>query len=96
MQESGNKGLAQLQQGLASRQAMGAEMLMPMLLTLLAEVFGKRGQSEAGLTVLDEALTLVENNAERYFEADIHRLKGELLQNADGEINTESVFSARP
>jgi predicted ATPase len=37
------------------------------------------GQPEEGLEVLAEALALVENTGERYMEADLHRLRGELL-----------------
>lgn len=47
-------------------------------LALLAEVYGKVGQTEEGLTALAEALTLVEKTGERFYEAELHRLKGEL------------------
>jgi predicted ATPase len=46
---------------------------------MLAEVHSLMGQPEAGLTVLSEALALVETTGERYYEAELHRLKGELL-----------------
>jgi predicted ATPase len=80
MQGSVEEGFAQLQEGLASYRATGAEVFMTYLLALLAEVYGKRGQAEEGLTALDEALAFVENNSERHFESEIHRLKGELRQ----------------
>ena len=37
------------------------------------------GQPEAGLTVLAEALTLVDTTGERWYEPELYRLKGELL-----------------
>jgi len=37
------------------------------------------GQSEEGLTVLPEALALVDKTDERWYEAELHRLKEELL-----------------
>jgi hypothetical protein len=40
---------------------------------------GKRGQAEEGLTALAEALDLVNTTGERFYEAELHRLKGELL-----------------
>ena len=46
---------------------------------LLAEAYGEVGQTEAGLTVLAEALAVVDNTGERYWEAELYRLKGELL-----------------
>jgi predicted ATPase len=46
---------------------------------MLAEVHRSLGQPEAGLTALSEALALIEKTGERYYEAELHRLKGELL-----------------
>jgi predicted ATPase len=46
---------------------------------LLAEAYGQVGQPEAGLTCLATALTLVEMTEERWWEAEVYRLKGELL-----------------
>ena len=46
---------------------------------LLAEAYGKLGQVEEGLCVLAEALALVDKHEERWWEAELHRLKGELL-----------------
>jgi predicted ATPase len=54
-------------------------MWVPYMLALLAERHGQSGAPEAGLTVLEEALTLVDKNDERWCEAELHRLKGELL-----------------
>ena len=48
-------------------------------LALLAEAFGKTGQREEGLKVLAEALDVVDQKGERVYEAELHRLKGELL-----------------
>ena len=50
------------------------------LLALLAEASGLLGQPEGGLAALDEALTLVEKTGERYYEAELHRQRGELLR----------------
>jgi class 3 adenylate cyclase/tetratricopeptide (TPR) repeat protein len=44
--------------------------------------YGRAGQTETGLTVLAEALALVDHTGERYWEAEIYRLKGELLLQA--------------
>jgi predicted ATPase len=46
---------------------------------LLAEACRQAGQPEAGLQVLAEALTLVAETEERWWEAELHRLKGALL-----------------
>jgi predicted ATPase len=73
---------------------MGVEVLRPYLLTLLAGVCGSSGQIEAGLGVLEEALVTAENHTERFNEADLHRLKGELLLQQCGEAGFASAPSA--
>jgi TOMM system kinase/cyclase fusion protein len=73
------EGIAQIHQGLAAWQAAGQELTRPHILALLAEAYGKAQQSEEGLRILVEALVLVDTNGERFWEAELHRLKGELL-----------------
>ena len=65
-----------MRQGLAACQATGAEILRPYFLALLAEAYGKVGQAEEGLTALAEALALVDKSGERFYEAELYRLKG--------------------
>ncbi len=72
------EGIVQLQQGLAAFRAMGAEWGRPYYLALLAETYGKEGQAEEGLAVLPEALDVVGKSGERFYEAELYRLKGEL------------------
>jgi TOMM system kinase/cyclase fusion protein len=75
----GAEGIAQMQQGLAAYQATGADVFRPSFLALLGEAYGKEGQAEAGLCVLIKALAVVNNTDERWWEAELYRLKGELL-----------------
>jgi predicted ATPase len=77
--EQGQEGIAQIRHGLNAWRATGAELQRPYFLALLAEAYGKVGQSEEGLSVLAEALAAVEKTGERYWEAELYRLKGELL-----------------
>jgi len=77
-QGQGEEGIAQMRQGLAAWQAMEAEFARPYFLALLAETSGKVGQAEAGLAVLAEALATVDKTGERWCEAELYRLKGEL------------------
>jgi predicted ATPase len=94
MQGQGAEGLTQLRQGLDAYRATGAEFQRPHFLSMLAEVHSIMGQPAAGLTALSEALTLVEKTGERYYEAELHRLKGELLlQHAAPEVShAEACF----
>jgi predicted ATPase len=72
-----------MRQGLADMQAVGTEVVQAYLLGLLAAAYGKIHQPEAGLAVLAEALTKVNSHGERWPEAELHRLRGELLWQAD-------------
>jgi predicted ATPase len=78
-QGQGEAGIAQMRQGLAAWQALGAELFRPYYLALLAEAYGKEGQSEEGLRVVTEALALVDQSGERRGEAELYRLKGTLM-----------------
>jgi predicted ATPase len=81
----GAEGLAQIHQGLAAHRGTGAEMHRPHFFSLLAEAYGEIGQPEEGLTVLVEALEMVDNSGERNWEAELHRRKGELLLLQQGQ-----------
>ena len=57
-------------------------------------VYGRARQPEAGLRAATEALALVEYHDERYYEAELHRLKGALLltQSSDHAAEAEACF----
>jgi predicted ATPase len=71
-------GIVQMCQGMSALRDMGVESTRPYHLALLAEVYGKAGQAAEGFVALAEALSLVENSGERFYEAELHRLKGTL------------------
>ena len=77
-QGQGEEGIAQMHQGMASFRATGAEAITSQWLALLAEAYGKGGQTEEGLNMLAEALAVVDRTGEHYYEAELYRLKGEL------------------
>jgi predicted ATPase len=59
---------------------------------LLAAVYGKGGQVEEGLSVLAEALAAVDRTGERMYEAELYRLKGELLLTQEGPKGKTEEF----
>jgi predicted ATPase len=79
VQGQGEVGLAQMHQGLAAWRAMGIEAGLPYWLAMLAEAYGGTGQVETGKHALAEALALVDTTEERWWEAELHRLTGELI-----------------
>jgi class 3 adenylate cyclase/predicted ATPase len=78
-QQQREDGITYIHQGLHAYQATGAAVGRPQYLALLAETQRQVGQAAAGLAVLTEALTVVEQTGERSYEAEIHRLTGQLL-----------------
>jgi len=90
MQGQGEAGLAQVRQGIAAWRATGAALHVPYLCTVLAEVYDHLGHTEDGLQALAEAHTLVEQHEERYWEAEICRLRGVLLLRQTGTPQSEA------
>jgi predicted ATPase len=81
-------GIGQMRQGLAALQATGGEERRPLFLALLAEAYGGIGQIEEGLHTLAEALAAVEHTGGRFYYAELHQLKGELLRARAAEPDT--------
>ena len=73
------EGIAQMRHGLAAHVATGAELARPYWLCLIAEACLESGAAREGLALLDEAEAAVQQTDERYWEAEIHRLRGQLL-----------------
>jgi predicted ATPase len=68
----------QLREGLAAVRATEAELWVPLLLGAVAQGSVQGGQAQDGLRVIAEALAMVEKNDERWSEAELYRLKGQL------------------
>jgi predicted ATPase len=73
------EGAAQIRQGIDAYRATGAELGVSWFLGLLAGAYGEAGQTEEGLALLAEALDFVSQTGERFYEAELYRLRGELL-----------------
>jgi len=75
------EGMAQMRQGWAAYRPTEARMQQrgPHFLALLAEACLKAQHVDEGLCALTEALTVVDDTGGRYYEAELYRLKGELL-----------------
>jgi class 3 adenylate cyclase/predicted ATPase len=85
VQGKGAEGISLIHQGLAAYRATGAELDRPYFLGLLADAYRKEGQPEEGLTVLVEALAKGETSGGPSWDAELHRLKGELLLMQGGQ-----------
>jgi predicted ATPase len=74
-----DEGLAEMLHGAAIVGATGSAFSKPNFLAVLAETQARAGQLENGLTTLAEAFIVLEKTGERWYEAELYRLKGELL-----------------
>jgi predicted ATPase len=83
------KGVPQIKSGIAKWRAIGAQISVPYFLSLLAEGYAKSGQPKKGLQILTEAVALTNNTEERWWEAELYRLKGILtLEARDWRLET--------
>src|SRR6185369_10723744 len=73
------EGIRRLRQGLLDWQATGSGTYQTYYLGLLAEVLGGQGEVAEGLRIVEESLALARQTGEGLFEAELHRLHGELL-----------------
>ena len=84
------KEISQVCQGIIASRATGAMLLVPYLCTVLADVCDYLGHIEDGLQALAEAYSLVEQHEERWWEAEVCRLRGVLLLRQPGTPQAEA------
>jgi predicted ATPase/class 3 adenylate cyclase len=97
MAEQGHieEGIARIQQALAAKRAASAVLYQPSDLRKLAQACYRAGRTADGLKAVTEGQALLNKTAERLFEAELWRLKGELLlqaKPADDHEDTEHCF----
>jgi predicted ATPase len=98
------EGIAQMQQGQAFLRAAGTEVEgFRYYVSGLAAAYTKVGRVEEGLAVLAEALALVDKTEARVWEAEMYRLRGDLLlvqesknQKSKGKRQKAKIASPQP
>jgi predicted ATPase len=94
-QGAAHAGLAQLQQGFTEFLDTGALMDRPRWLSVLAEAHAKCNQPDAGLRALTQGLILVDETGERFYEARLLGLQGDILLlrgGANAENDAETAY----
>jgi predicted ATPase len=76
-------GLAEMRRGIAIYRAQGMVLLVPGLEAALAEAEASTGETDAGLRRLDHALAELEHTAQRWYEAEMHRIRARILLKRD-------------
>lgn len=87
-------GLAALSRGHAMHMKTGSHLGDPYFLGTKAAAHGSLGDPEKGLQLTSEAMTIAQQNGERMWDAELYRIKGELLlqqttENADTDHEVE-------
>ena len=73
-------------------EKINAAVFRTVFLYHLAGTHAGLGQLDVGLTLVEEALRMVENTGERLFEAELYRLRGELLLMFDEKDGAEMAL----
>ena len=93
LKDQPDEALPILLKGLSAFRDTGARLRVPCYLAILADACTKAQRFEDAHKALDEALSIVEQNDERFHEAELHRLKGELyLAESDNQSAAEECF----
>ncbi len=86
------EGIVRIRDGLAALRASGLELWRSYGLSLLAETCGAAGRLDEAMAALAEALAVVQVNTEHWWEAELYRLKGELLlKQEQSDIHTSQT-----
>ena len=80
-----NRGIEMMRAGLSLWEMTGAELFRTYLLSLLADGLRSSGDAAGALEVVDSALAICDRTGERLWEADLHRLRGDLLLDTDAD-----------
>ena len=88
-------GLALVTQAIAAMQAMHSRHFLAYLLGLLAAVHFKAGHDAQAMEAVQEGLVEAEATGERFYKAELLRMRGELLARAsEGHKEAEASFHA--
>jgi len=87
-------GVAHIRTGMSSFRSTGSEIMLPYFMYLLAEAYGRFGLAKEGLTILTEAQAAIESSGERWCEAELQRLKGELILLQPDIVNSQKTDDA--
>ena len=82
--------------GLAAWRSTGSTMWLPLRLSQLASAHADLGQSDDAWRCIGEAMTAVETTKETWFEAELHRIAGEIaLRSAEPDVAKAETYFER-
>jgi predicted ATPase/class 3 adenylate cyclase len=89
-----DSALTELRDSIDAISNIGVYLNTPYFMTLLARAYQRAGRIAQGLQILDAAQQSIEARAENWWQAEIHRLRGEILlsRSADDANDAEACF----
>ena len=87
-----HEGVAQMVQANTITLSRGVRIDQIRMLYYLAWAYALENRVDKGLSKMDELFDLVEQTAEHHYEADYHRLRGEMLLMQENETAAEASF----
>jgi DNA-binding SARP family transcriptional activator/predicted ATPase len=96
LEQPNEERIVRLRGSIAEFKASGARLRLPYYLSLLAQVYGKAGHAGEGLACIGEALAEARTHNERWWDAELHRLRGEflLMQGAEASDGEAALLQA--
>jgi predicted ATPase len=88
---NGETGIQQMHQSTAELQKRGANLWVPQSLLLQAEALGRTEQFQTAYRLLDDAQALIEQYDQRFYEAELHRVRGTLMLSERGNIDSVAI-----
>jgi class 3 adenylate cyclase/tetratricopeptide (TPR) repeat protein len=88
-------GLEQVLLAIEELRNQGAGLGLPWLMSLPAETYSRMGKSEEGYRIIGEAMQLIEHNGQYHWQAELYRIKGELLLSLQEDGRDDGVFNLR-
>jgi predicted ATPase len=93
LEQPNEERIGHLRDSITAFKASGAKLRLPYYLSLLTQVYAKAGRAQEGLAAIDEALSEARVHNERWWDAELHRLRGELLLMHDVDASdVETAF----
>jgi hypothetical protein len=89
-----DSGIERMRHHMLELKAAGSEYISDRCFTFIASALGRLGRFDEGLRMVDESIQFIERTGQKYYEAELHRLKGELLlaQDASNAAQAEQSF----
>jgi len=84
------EGIELMQRVLATQHKGGADICRTNCLCMVAEACMKANRLDDAFSTVSEALAAVDQQEERYYEAEIHRIRGEVLLRQDHSNNAQA------